>query len=70
MFFVPMIFMLAATLTYLVMTVQKKIVLIGNGGAAWGDWFQFIFAAAMAVLAIILVVEGVQVFAAQAKKKK
>ncbi|MCD8073594.1 MAG: carbon starvation protein A [Lachnospiraceae bacterium] len=70
MFFIPMIFMLAATLTYLIMTVQKKIVLIGGGTAAWGDWFQFIFAAAMAVLAIILVVEGVQVFAAQAKKKR
>lgn len=69
MFFIPMVFMLAATLTYLVMTVQKKIVLIGAGGAAWGDWFQFIFAAAMAILAIILVVEGVQTFIAQAKRK-
>lgn len=73
MFFIPMIFMLAATLTSLVLTVINKIKLIGGmvegSVAAWGDWFQLIFAAAMAVLAIILVVEGVQTFAAQSKKK-
>lgn len=69
MFFIPMIFMLAATLTSLVITVIKKIGLISAGGAAWGDWFQLIFAAAMAILAIILVVEGVQTFRKQLQKK-
>ncbi len=68
MFFIPMIFMLAATLTSLIITVFKKISLIGAGEAAWGDWFQLIFAAAMAILAIILVVEGVQTFMKQRKK--
>lgn len=62
MFFVPMIFMLAATMTSLVMTVIKKIGLIGSGAALWGDWFQLLFAAAMAILACFLVVEGIQTF--------
>ncbi|MCD7862736.1 MAG: carbon starvation protein A [Lachnospiraceae bacterium] len=69
MFFIPMIFMLCATLTSLVITIRKKIVLIGAASAAWGDWFQLILAAAMVVLAIVLVVEGIQTFSKQAKKK-
>ena len=57
MFYIPMVFMLCATLCSLVITIYKKL----NGGlAAWGDWFQLIFAIAMVVLAIILVVEGFQ----------
>lgn len=70
MFFIPMIFMLAATLTSLVMTIVNKIKLVGAGGAAWGDWFQLILAAAMAILAVILVVEGVHTFSQQMKKQK
>ena len=46
---------------------MKKIALIGAGSAVWGDWFQLVFAAAMAVLAVILVVQGFQTFAAQKK---
>ena len=49
-------------LTSLVMTVIKKIGLIGSGAALWGDWFQLLFAAAMAILACFLVVEGIQTF--------
>lgn len=69
MFFVPMIFMLAATLTSLVLTIKTKIGMVAAGAAAWGDWFQLIFAAAMAVLAVFLVVEGFQTFKAQKKTK-
>jgi carbon starvation protein len=69
MFFIPMIFMLVATLSSLIITVKNKIVLIGAGGAMWGDWFQLVFAAAMAILAIILVVEGIQTFKGQVAKK-
>ena len=68
MFIIPMVFMLAATLTSLIITVIKKIGLVAAGGAAWGDWFQMLFAAAMAILAIILVVEGAQTFKKQMKK--
>ncbi len=60
MFIVPMFFMLAATLTSLVTTVITKIKGFAAGELAWGNWFQLIFAAAMVVLAIILVIEGVQ----------
>ncbi|MBR1441294.1 MAG: carbon starvation protein A [Lachnospiraceae bacterium] len=72
MFFIPMIFMLCATLTSLVQTVIKQIGLITTGGEGvnWGNYFQLIFALAMAVLAVILVVEGVQTFRAQMAKKK
>ena len=71
MFFIPMIFMLAATLTSLVITIIKKIgamVAGAQGAFFWGNWFQLIFALAMAVLAVILVIEGVQTFAKQSKK--
>ena len=74
MFYIPMAFMLIATITSLVMTVISKIKLIAglvpDAAAAWGDWFQMLFAAAMVILAIILVVEGIQTFSAQLKKKK
>lgn len=71
MFFIPMIFMLAATLTSLILTIIKKIKAMAAGAAgamAWGNWFQLIFAAAMAVLAVILVIEGIKTFKKQAKK--
>lgn len=73
MFYIPMVFMLAATLTSLVMTIINKIkamVAGAEGALAWGNWFQLIFALAMAVLAIILVVEGIQTFSRQKKAKK
>ena len=67
MFLFPMAFMLIATLTSLVITVIKKFGVIGSGEAAWGDWFQLIFAAAMGVLAIILAIEGIQTLFSQKK---
>lgn len=69
MFIFPMIFMLCATLTSLIMTIIKKIGMI-SAGMAWGDWFQLIFALAMVVLAVILIVEGVQTFVRISKEKK
>ncbi len=69
MFFFPMIFMLCATLSSLVLTIFKKFGAIGAGEAEWGDYFQLVFAIAMAVLAVILVIEGVQTFKKQAADK-
>ena len=69
MFFIPTIFMLAATLTFLVKTIIAKVNVISGGKSVWGDWFQFAFAAAMAVLAVILVIEGAKTFKKQAAKK-
>ena len=68
MFYIPMAFMLIATITSLCMTVMTKVGMIGSGAAAWGDWFQLIFAGAMVVLAIILVIEGIQTFTKASKK--
>ena len=62
MFYIPMAFMLIATLTSLVLTIIGKIKMIGGGTALWGDWFQLIFAAAMVILAVFLVVEAVHTF--------
>ena len=70
MFYIPMVFMLCATLTSLIMTIKKKVGVIATPDAVWGDWFQLIFAGAMVVLAIVLVVEGVQTFKKQAAKAK
>ena len=70
MFYVPMVFMLAATLSSLLITVRKKLVMICDGEALWGDWFQLFFAAAMAILAIFLVIEGIQTFKKQKSLKK
>lgn len=67
MFFIPMIFMLAATLTSLIITISQKISLISAGNSAWGDWFQLLLASAMTVLAVVLVIEGIHTFRKQKK---
>ena len=67
MFFIPMIFMLVATLTSLVMTIIGKIGAIGAGTALWGDWFQLVFAAALVILAVVVSISGIQTFVKQAK---
>ena len=66
MFYIPMVFMLCATLCQLILTIKKKLV---GGLAAWGDWFQLIFAIVMVVLAIILVIEGFKVIFSKKKAK-
>lgn len=103
MFFVPMIFMLAATLTSLVMTLitkfkgfaagfatkaavtaeqiaeakaavaagtaddAAKAIIANLGKLAWGNWFQTVFALALVILAVILVITGIKTFSKQAK---
>ena len=68
MFFVPMVFMLIATGSSLIITIIKKIQLIAAGGSAWGDWFQMIWSIGLVVLAAMLVVEGVGVLSKNKKK--
>lgn len=65
MFFIPMIFMLAATLTSLVLTLIAKFKVIGAGTSVWGDWFQLIFGLALVILAVIVVVDGVNALSKQ-----
>ena len=78
MVIIPMIFMLLATITYLVITAFNMIRRFVTGAidastdvlyiAEWGKWFQLVFALAMIVLAVILVVQGIQTFTKQSKK--
>ncbi|MBR1912312.1 MAG: carbon starvation protein A [Treponema sp.] len=73
MFYIPTVFMLAATLTQLVRTVIAKCSAMAAGAKNafhWGNWFQLLFASAMAVLAVILIIEGVKTFSRQAKKSR
>ena len=65
MFYVPMIFMLVVTLTSLVITMKAKIALITTPGAlaalttpAWATYVQFLLAAVLFVLAIVLAVRA------------
>ena len=81
MFYIPMCFMLLATLTSLVMTISKKFTIIGTYAAThpdaetmaadplWGHYFQLIFAAAMVILAVILVIEAIGTFKRQSARK-
>ena len=68
MFYVPMAFMLVATITSLIKTIIGKIGMIGGGTAAWGDWFQMIWSIALVILAAILVKEGVGALSKKGKK--
>lgn len=60
MFLFPMGFMMVVTICSLVLTVKDQIGLIGAGGADWGPYAQVFFAVLLIVLAVILVIEGIQ----------
>ena len=65
MFFLPMGFMLIATLTSLFFTIVEKLKGLVHGtlaGAMWGHWVQLGFAIAMVVLALVLIKEGFEKF--------
>ena len=68
MFYVPMCFMLVATITSLCMTIKKEIGVIAGGGAPWGDWYVAIWSTALVVLAVILAVTAVKTLSKQGKK--
>ena len=70
MFFIPMAFMLAATVTSLVLTIVSKANEIGMRTAEWGDYFQLVFAIAMGILAADIIVDGIRNFRKQAKERK
>ena len=73
MFFFPMAFMLVATLTSLCMTIINKFKGLAAGtleGPMWGHYFQLVFAIAMVVLAVILIIEGLNTFRRQATNKE
>ena len=68
MFYIPTVFMLVATLTFLVLKIKSLIALCA-AGTEWGNWFQLVIAIAMVVLAVFLVIEGIGTFTKQNKNK-
>ncbi|MDE7416707.1 MAG: carbon starvation protein A [Lachnospiraceae bacterium] len=60
MFLIPMAFMMVVTICSLILTVKNQIGLITAGSADWGPWAQTILGILLIILAIILVIEGIQ----------
>lgn len=60
MFLPPMAFMMVVTICSLIVTVKNQIGIISAGGADWGPYAQTVLALLLIVLAIILVIEGIQ----------
>lgn len=60
MFLFPMAFMMVVTIASLIITVKNQVGIISAGGADWGPYAQTILAVLLIILAILLVIEGVQ----------
>ena len=69
MFLIPMAFMIVVTICSLALTVKNQIGIIAAGGADWGPYAQVILGALLIVLAVILVIEGIQTLKGQKAKK-
>ena len=67
MFYIPMAFMMLATLTSLAITMKNKILLIAAGTTVMASALQLIIAALLFVLAIILAVKGIKTIVNQHK---
>lgn len=70
MFLFPMAFMIVVTISSLALTIKNQIGIIAAGGADWGPYAQVILGLLLIVLAIVLVIEGIQTLSKQAKAKK
>lgn len=60
MFMFPTAFMMVVTIFSLVITVKNQVEIILAGGADWGPYAQIVLALFLIVLAVILVIEGIQ----------
>ena len=69
MFLIPMAFMIVVTIASLAITVKNQIGMIAAGGADWGPYAQSILGILLIVLAVVLVIEGVQTLKNQKGKK-
>ena len=70
MFIIPMVFMLVATITSLCITFYQRFTALVGGTVDSANVLQTLFAALLVILAVALVVEGIQTFAKQAKGQK
>ena len=69
MFLFPMGFMVIVTISSLALTIKTQVGLIMAGGADWGPYAQTVIAVLLIVLAVVLVIEGIQTLSKQAKAK-
>ena len=69
MFLIPMAFMIVVTISSLALTVKNQIGMIVAGEADWGPYAQTIFGILLIVLAVVLVIEGIQTLKNQKSKK-
>ena len=69
MFLIPMAFMIVVTIASLAITVKNQIGMIAAGGADWGPYAQTILGILLIVLAVVLVIEGIQTLKNQKSKK-
>lgn len=69
MFLIPMAFMIVVTISSLALTVKNQISMIAAGGADWGPYAQTVFGILLIVLAVVLVIEGIQTLKNQKSKK-
>lgn len=69
MFLIPMAFMMVVTICSLCLTVKNQIGIIAKGGADWGPYAQTVLGILLIVLAIILVIEGIQTLTGKNKKQ-
>lgn len=70
MFYIPMVFMLAVTLTSLCMTIQQKFVAVSAGGDIFAAAIQLVIALFLLVLAVILTIKGTKTLINANKEKK
>ncbi len=69
MFLIPMAFMIIVTICSLALTVKNQAGIIAAGGADWGPYAQTVLGILLIVLAVVLVIEGVQTLKNQKAKK-
>jgi carbon starvation protein len=69
MFLFPMGFMVIVTICSLLLTIKNQVGIIAAGGADWGPYAQAIIGALLVVLAIVLVIEGIQTLSKENKAK-
>ncbi|MDE5717690.1 MAG: carbon starvation protein A, partial [Lachnospiraceae bacterium] len=67
MFLFPMGFMIIVTICSLCVTVKNQLGIISAGGADWGPYAQAILAVILIILAVVLVIEGIQTISRQKK---
>lgn len=59
MFLLPMAFMTVVTISSLLIIIKNQMAVIATGAADWGPYAQVIIGGLLAVLAVILVIEGI-----------